>query len=57
MQLAFQDFAHESNAGEVLAQSVVQVFTDAALLARADFQNCFFEALALSHVDSGDDDV
>ena len=41
----------------MLAQSIVQILPNAALLPRADFQNRFLQMLAFGDVDSGGDDV
>ena len=41
----------------MLAQTVVQVLTDAALFASADLQDRLLQMLALGDVDAGGDDV
>ena len=56
-QLLFEHLAEECDAGEVLAEPVVQVLADAPLLALAGVENRAFELLAIGDVDAGRDDV
>src|SRR5271156_2070882 len=50
-------FGHEGNPGQMLAEAIVQVLPDAALLARAYVEDGFFQMFALGDVDSSRDDV
>src|SRR6266542_2846033 len=55
-QILLEDLAHEFNAGESLAQAVVQVLADALLFTIADFEDFLFEAFAFGDIDAGSDD-
>jgi hypothetical protein len=56
-KVALQHVAHQLDASEALAQIVVQVLADAALLALANFEHFTLEALALGDVDARSDDA
>src|SRR5262245_39975821 len=56
-ELTLQHLAHERDAGQVLAEAVVQVATDLPLLPGADLENRLFHPLALGDVDPGCDHV
>ena len=48
---------HERDAGEVLAEAVMQILADAALFTCADFEQRSLQLLALGDVDAGGNDV
>ena len=50
LEFVGQGSGHESDAGQLLADAVVQIVADAALLAVADFQNFPFQPLAFGDV-------
>ena len=56
-QLLLLHLAHECDAGQVLAQAVMQVLPDPPLFAGTDFQDRLLQPLALGDIDSGGDDV
>ena len=56
-QFLFEHLAHESDAGEVLAQSIVEILPDAPLFPAADFEDRAFEAFGIGNVDSSEDHI
>ena len=46
-QFLFQNLGKKFNAGQLLAQSIVQILTDTSLLTATDLQNLLFKMLAL----------
>ena len=56
-ELLLLNFAHEGNAGQMLAQTIMQVLPDPALLTRADFQDFLFQMFAFGDVNACGDDV
>ena len=56
-ELLFQDFTHEGDAREVLAQAIVEVLANPALLPAADIENGLFQPLRFGNIDPGNNDV
>ena len=53
----FERFTHECNSGQVLTEAIVQVLPDSALFTVTDFRDGSFQALALSDINTGGENV
>jgi hypothetical protein len=56
-KLCFVHFGHERDSGQMLAETVMQILSNAALFSCTDVQDCLFQLLAFGDIDAGGDNV